>query len=127
MADDSRTEHITAREFDGFKTAIVNAIAQSDDNTNKRFDTIERRFDTAQKTTNDLLRIAGSQGQKLEEHERRLNSGIHKHSRKDDPPTDNDPITVKDVKRALFFCGLFISVLTGIVKGLPMVLKAIQP
>ena len=34
---------------------------------------------------------------------------------------------LKDVKRAMFICGVFISVLTGIVKGLPLLLKAIAP
>lgn len=65
---------------------------------------------------------------RVTELERRLNAQTgHRHNRKEDPPTDNDPITVKDVKRAALIGGLMVSLLVGIVKGLPLLLKAIQP
>jgi hypothetical protein len=119
-------QHITTREFDGFKDAVVTAIADSSANLHKRLDGFDRRFDNAQKTTNDLLRVAGDHQAKLEEHERRLNG--HRHTRKDDPPSaDNEPITMKQVKSIVWALGIAGSVIGAIVKGLPMLLKAIQP
>lgn len=126
MADDN-SQHITAREFDGFKEAVVDAIGQSTEAMNKRFDSMERRFETSQKTTNDLIRIQGEQQTQLREHERRLNNGTHVHARRTDPVTpDVEPITVKDVKRAVYIAGLVLAVIGGIITYGPAFLKAIQ-
>lgn len=126
MADDQ--DHITAREFDGFKDAVVQAISDSSVNLHKRLDGIDRRFDTVQSTTNQLLQISGKHATKIEDHERRLNSGVHKHIRKDDPPMpDNEPITMRDFKRALWVAGGVLTVIGGLVKYGPVWLKAIAP
>lgn len=125
MTDDPQ-QHVTIREFEGFKEAVVNAISDSSTGIHKRLDGTDRRIENVQRTTNDLLRVSGEHATKLGEHERRLNG--HRHARKDDRLTgDNDPVTVKDVKRALWIAGGMASALTAIVKGLPMLLKAIQP
>lgn len=115
QSDNNNKEHVTIREFDGFKEAVVDAIARSDENINKRFDLMERRFDSGQKTTNELLRIAGAQGTRIDEHERRLNSGTHKHSRKDDaaPSGDNEPLTIRHLKNALLIATVSVIVAVG--------------
>lgn len=119
--------HITTREFDGFRDAVLEAITTAAGNSEKRFDAIDRRFDNAQKTTNDLLRIAGEQQSKLQDHERRLNAHSqlgHLHARKDDPAPatgDNEPLTMKDLKRAIWLAaavvGLAITAIATMVSG----------
>lgn len=125
MAEDQ--QHITAREFDGFKETIVQAIADSSINLHKRLDGIDRRFDSLQHTTNELLKISGQHSAKLGEHERRLNGNGHRHARKEDPPSDNDPITVKDIKRLGFIIGGIVSAVGVLIKAVPYIVKAFQP
>lgn len=123
MADES--EHVTIREFESFRDAVVNAISDSSSGVHKRLDGIDRRFETVQHTTNQLLKVSGEHSTKLAEHERRLNG--HRHVRKDDPPAapDTEPITVKDLKRALWVAGGVLTMIGGMVKYGPVVLKAI--
>ena len=110
MADDN--EHVTIREFEGFKDAVVNAISDSSSGVHKRLDSLDRRFDNVQHTTNQLLRISGEHATKLGEHERRLNANGHKHFRKDDPPPspDNEPLTMKDLKRAVYVAAAVLGI-----------------
>lgn len=117
MADDTN-EHVTIREFEGFKEAVVNAISDSSSGVHKRLDSLDRRFDNVQHTTNQLLRISGEHATRLGEHERRLNANGHKHARKDDPAPspDNEPLTMKDLKRAAWVAGAVIAVaIAGVV------------
>lgn len=128
MADDT-TEHVTIREFSVFKDAVVDAISESSSGVHKRLDRIEQRFDTrfdnVQRTTNDLLRISGEHASKLGDHERRLGANGHKHIRKDDPPSpDNEPLTMKDLKRAAWVAAAAIAVaLAGAVLVMASVLE----
>lgn len=105
-------QHVTFREFDGFKDAVVNAISDAAQTTTNQFHAMERRFADQQKTTNELLRIAGEHQTQLKEHERRLNSGLHRHIRKDDPAPspDSEPLTMKDLKRAAWVAAAVIAV-----------------
>lgn len=126
MSDDN-ADHITAREFDGFKEAVVNAISTAESGIHKRLDGTDRRIDNVQRTTNDLLRISGKHDTRLNEHDRRLNANGPRHARKEDPPSDNDPVTMKDVKRALWVAGAVLTLIGGVLKYGPVVLKAIAP
>lgn len=118
-------EHVTFREFDAFKDAVVAAIADASSTVNGRFDSMERRFETAQRLSNDLLGIVKEQGTTLREHERRLNSHSFRHARKDDPPApspDSEPLTMKDLKRAGYVA---MAVLAVTIAGVVLLLTGI--
>lgn len=114
MAEDPN-DHVTIREFEGFKEAIVGAIADSSSGIHKRLDGTDRRIENVQRTTNDLLRVSGVHATKLDDHERRLNAHGHPRSRKDDSPKIDDdakPITRRDLNVAV---GVALIVIAGIV------------
>lgn len=108
MADE---DHITVREFDGFKEAVVSAISESSSGVHKRLDGIDRRFDTAQRTTNELLRVSGVHATKLDEHERRLNHGQGRKA-ETKPDDDSKPVTRREINVAV---GVGILCVGGIV------------
>lgn len=137
MADND-PEHITAREFQNAVTSITKAMAEGFEGVHNRVGEVKDELRAmnskvaSQQSDITYLKVtSASQGVLLAEHKRKLDKtdsvAGFRHVRKDDPPPDNEPITVKDVKRAVYLLGIFISIATGVVKGLPLLLKAIAP
>ena len=131
MADD-HNDHITAREFDGFKDAVVDAMSSGFKGVHDRLDVTNGRLGKHDNEIRALLERAAAQGVKLDEiekrereHKRRTDpSGVvHSHTRAD----DTDAITKKDLKNALFVAGAVLGFIGGVIKYGPVVLKAIAP
>lgn len=136
MSDDN-PEHITAREFDnairGLTTAMADGFANLGDRVTEVKDELKamnskvalQGSSIAHLQTKSATQevVIGNHGRKLE----KIDTG-YRHARKDDPDPphgDSEPITMKDLKRALWVAGAVMTLIGGIVKYGPVVLKAI--
>lgn len=147
-------EHITAREFDNAIKALTNAMADGFSGVNARVEEglsgVHKRLDVTngrlgkhdteimlllkQGTTHSsaLKQIETQQTKEYErqEHQRHTDAEHvkHLHSRATDGESaDSQPITMKDLKRAMWVGGFIVGAIGGILKYGPIVLKAIAP
>lgn len=141
MTDD---QHVSVREFDTFKEAVVSSIDNGLGNVTDRLDTINGRIGKHDHEIHLLLQQCARQGVELttimreqqeartiREHQRQTDdeNHIHVHSRSDDPPVpvgDDKPITIADIKRIAWIAGFCVSGVGALAKYGPAVWKALE-
>lgn len=121
----SEDQYITAREFDAAMRALTNAMAEGFSGINQRLDRVNGRLDKHDTSIGLLTPRVAEHGVKITN----LNREVFPQGR-DTPPVlphvdkDNDaPITMRDMKRALWVAGAVLAGLGALVKYGPVILK----
>lgn len=132
MADHD-TDHVTIREFDGFKQAIVNALGSGFQGVHDRLDKVNGRLDKHDTAIGQLTPRVAEHTVKISTLNNevfradRLGREIEDEEAKRTATPDSEPITIKDLKRALWVAGGVLTFIGGLVKYGPVFLKAIAP
>lgn len=119
----STDEHITTREFTAFQRAVTDALAEGFRGVHERLDRVNGRLDKHDDAIGAVTQRVAANGVKIDN----LNREVFPSGRTRKHEGENEPITLKDLKRALWVGGAVLGVIGALIQYGPVWLRAITP